>query len=81
MPFDTRRWPNAVTVALLIAERMGMGCGKYARHVVIDPAALSLALETPVPSPRRPVQMHTLWIKAERGEAGVAQPALAWANL
>ena len=80
MPFVTRRWPNAVTVAWLIAERMGMGCGKYARHVVIDPAALSLAPETPVPSLAGRFKC-SLWIKAERGEAGVAQPALAWANL
>jgi len=25
MPFDARRWPNAVTVGRLIAERIGMG--------------------------------------------------------
>ena len=25
MPFDTRRWPNAVTIGWLIAEHMGMG--------------------------------------------------------
>jgi hypothetical protein len=30
LPFDARRWPNAVTIGWLIAERMGMGvyCNK-----------------------------------------------------
>ena len=52
MPFDAQRWPNAVTIGWLIAERMGMGvhCNKCARHVVMDPATLHLAPETPVPS-------------------------------
>ena len=52
MPFDARQWPNAVTIGWLIAERMGMGvhCRKCARHVVMDPAKLHLAPETPVPS-------------------------------
>ena len=52
MPFDARRWPNAVTIGWLIAERMGMGvhCNKCARHVVMDPATSHLAPETPVPS-------------------------------
>ena len=41
MRFDARRWPNAVTIGWLIAERMGMGvhCNKCARHVVVDPAS------------------------------------------
>jgi hypothetical protein len=53
MAFDPRRWPNAVTIGWLIAERMGMGihCSKCGRHVVLDPATLHLAPETPVPSP------------------------------
>ena len=52
MPFDTHRWPNAVTIGWLIAERMGTGvhCQKCALHVVMDPATLDLARETPVPS-------------------------------
>ena len=52
MPFDSARWPNAVTIAWLIAERMQMGvyCQKCARHVVLNPAALPFAVETPVPS-------------------------------
>ena len=52
MPFDASRWPNAVTIGWLIAERMGMGvhCQKCARHVVMDPATLHFAPETPVPS-------------------------------
>ena len=46
------RWPNAVTIRDLIAERMGMGvhCSKFSRLVVLDPATLHLAPETPVPS-------------------------------
>jgi hypothetical protein len=50
--FDAKRWPNAVTIRDLIAERMGMGvhCQKCRRHVVMDPAKLHLTVDTPVPS-------------------------------
>ena len=51
MIFDAQRSPNAVTVASLISERMGMGVHcNCARHVVMDPATPRLAPETPVPS-------------------------------
>ena len=52
MPFDARRWPNAVTIGRLIAERMGMDvhCNKCASNVGMDPAALSFAPETPIPA-------------------------------
>jgi len=51
MSFDPSRYPNAVTIGWLIAERMGMGvhCQKCARHVIMDPAKLHLAPETLVP--------------------------------
>ena len=52
MPFDPSRYPNAVTIGWLIAERMGLGihCQKCGGHVVMDPAKLHLAPETTVPS-------------------------------
>ena len=50
MPFDAQRWPNAVTIRDLIAERVGVHCQKCARHVLMDPAKLHLAPETLVPS-------------------------------
>jgi hypothetical protein len=52
MPFDPSRWPNAVTIGWLIAERMGMGVhgSKCGRHAVMDPAKLHMPPDTPVPS-------------------------------
>src|SRR4051794_65047 len=54
MRFDHARWPDAITLAWLINERMGMGvhCQTCARHAVLDPAALPFAPDTPVPSLR-----------------------------
>jgi hypothetical protein len=56
MPFDTARYPNAVTVGWLIAERMGMGvhfhpCGS---HVVLN---------------RRPSRLRPSWNGAARARA------------
>ena len=52
MPFDSARWPNAVTVAGLIEQAMPLGihCIKCGRHVEADPASLPLPGEAPVPS-------------------------------
>jgi hypothetical protein len=52
MSFDSARWPDAVTISWLIAERMGMGvhCQKCAHHAVLDPASPPFAPETPVPA-------------------------------
>ena len=74
MPFEARRWPNAVTIAWLVSEGMGMGvhCNKCARHVVMDPTTLHLTLETPVPSLAGGFKRHALWIKAARGETGIS---------
>ena len=73
MIFDAQRSPNAVTVAWLFAERMGMGvhcqmraaCGHGSGDAALragDACAVS----------RRPVQMHALRLEADRGAAGMA---------
>ena len=38
MPFDARRWPNAVTIAWLIAERMGMGV--HCQNALVTPCSI-----------------------------------------
>ncbi len=52
MPFSPARWPNAVTIAGLIAESMHLEahCHRCGRFGLLDPASLGLALETPVPA-------------------------------
>jgi len=52
MPFDTRRWPNAVTLATLIDEglQVGLHCQPCGRHVVVTVRSLPFAIETPVPA-------------------------------
>ena len=62
MPFDARRYPNALTIRDLITERMGMGvhCQKCGRHVVLDPDTLHLLPGDARPVARGPLQMHVL---------------------
>lgn len=50
MGFAPLRWPNAVTIAWLIEQGEGVGvhCMKCARFVVMEPASLPFARETPL---------------------------------
>jgi len=74
MPFDARRWPNAMTIADLMKDGllMGVHCHPCGRHVVVDPATLPLAPELPVPSLGKAVQVFALRIALDRRRAGVA---------
>lgn len=52
MSFDLQRWPDAVTIAWLIERGLdaGLHCYPCGRHVVVKPAALPFAADTPMPA-------------------------------
>jgi hypothetical protein len=75
MPFDARRWPDAVTLAWLIEHGMDVGlhCHPCGRHVVVPTSSLPFAIDTPAPAVAGRFQMHAMRITQDGGAARVAE--------
>ena len=70
MPFDASRYPNAVTIGRLIAERMGMGRPLPEMRAARGHGSGDAAPGSACPVFGRAVQMHALRLEADRGATG-----------